>query len=148
MPIPVPLNAKVSQIPVRLHFRVNDHNGSPCCPHRPQCPRLRAIPEAVPRSSWPDCGVSFEHFDWEKHLEMSRYLRRQEDKQVSLVCTHMQTVLRLEVNSTDVVPLLTVGVGATMAVGTTPSKPNGVKGEQNQTDRTAKLSRRTLLQRL
>lgn len=134
---------------MRLHLRVNDHNGSPCCPHRPRCPRLRAIPEAVPRSSRPDCGVSFEHFDWEKYLEMSRYLRRQEDKQVSLVCTHMQTVLRLEVNSTDVVPLLTVGVGATMAVGTTPSKPNGVKGEKkNQPDRTAKLSRRTLLQRL
>lgn len=65
---------------------------------------------------------------------MSRYLRQQEDKQVSLVCTHMQTVSRLEVNSTDVVPLLTVGVGATMAVGTTPSKPNGVKGEKKKSN--------------
>lgn len=109
---------------------MNDNNGSPCCPHRLQCPRPRAIPEAVPRSSRPDCGgVSFECSDWEKHLEMSRCLRQQEDRQVSLVCIHMQTVLRSEVNGTDVVPLLTVGVGATMAVGTTPSKPNGVKGK-------------------
>lgn len=56
------------------------------------------IPEAAPQSSRADCSVSSEGPDWEKCLEMARYLRWEEDEEVSL---HLQrthtTVLGLEV---------------------------------------------------
>lgn len=110
-------------------MRIDENNGSPCCPHRQQCPRPRVILEAVPRSSRPDCSVSSGRPDWEKHLETSHYLRREDDKQVSLVCALMHTGLRLGTNGTNVVPLLTVGVGAAMVVGAAPSKPNEAEGK-------------------
>lgn len=114
---------------LQLSFKCNNNHESPCCPHRLQCPRPRVVLEAVPRSSRPDCSVSSEHPDWEKHLEMSHYLRREVDKQVSLVRSLMHTALRLGANGTNVVPLLTVGVGAAMVGGATPSKPNEAKGK-------------------
>lgn len=57
------------------HF-ADPNNGSPCCPRRLPCPRLRVIPEAAPQSSWADCSVSSAGPGWEKLLEMSHYLRR------------------------------------------------------------------------
>lgn len=41
----------------------------------------------------------------------------------------MHTGLRLGAIGTNVVPLLTVGVGAAMVVGAAPSKPNEAKGK-------------------
>lgn len=81
-----------------LHFYhfTDPNNGSPCCPHRLPCPRLRVIPEAVPQSSRADCSVSSEGPDWEKCLEMSHYLQWDEDEEVSLQGTRMTILLRLE----------------------------------------------------
>lgn len=95
------------------------------------CPRLTVIPEAVPQSSRPDCSVSSERPDWGKHLETSRYLRQEEFEQVRPEGTRTHSI-RGGSTSTYVVPLLAVGVGAAMAVGTTPSKPDEVKA-RNQT---------------
>lgn len=107
---------------------INPNNGSPCCPHRRPCPRLRVIPEAVPQSSRADCTVTSEGPDVERCLETSRYLRWEDNQEVSLQCTHRQS--KIGSNGTDVVPLLTVGVGAAMTGGTTPSKPDNVKGKK------------------
>lgn len=58
-------------------------------------------------------------------------------------------VFQMGSNGTYVVPLLTVGVGAAMAGGTAPSKPDEVKGGKKKSnfDPTVVLSRRTLLQK-
>lgn len=114
---------------VYFHHLTDLNNGSPCCPHRLPCPRLRVIPEAVPQSSQADCSVSSEGPDWEKRLEMSHYLQREEDEEVSLQCTHDS--IKTGSNGTYVVPLLTIGVGATMTGSTTPSKPDKMKGKKN-----------------
>lgn len=67
---------------------------------------------------------------------------------MSLRCT--PDGFRMGSNGTYVVPLLTVGVGAAVAGGTAPSKPDEVKGGgrgESDFDPTVVLSKRTLLQK-
>lgn len=122
-----------SVLPVHFYHVADPNNGSPCCPRRLPCPRLRVIPEAAPQSSRADCSVSSAGPGWQKLLEMSHYLRWEEDEEVSLRCT--RDGFKMGSNGTYVVPLLAVGVGAAMAGGTAPSKPDEVKGKKkkNQT---------------
>lgn len=54
-------------------------NSVPCCPHRLLCPRLRAIPEAVPHSSWSDCSAHSDPPEQENHSEMFHYLWDDDD---------------------------------------------------------------------